>query len=138
MDYCKIGGRLIMNNLRTPLSRAKGLGSAKTGTEHFMIQGVLALALVPLVIWLCLSIALLPDANYSSIVLWLDSPLNAVLMVVTLIAGFYHGALGLQTIIEDYVSNHSKRTFAIIISKLIMFFFAVLGIFSVLKISISG
>ena len=127
-----------MSNLRTPLSNAKGLGSAKTGTEHFMTQGVLALALVPLVIWLCLSIAFLPDANYASIVSWLDSPLNAVLLVVTLIAGFYHGALGLQTIIEDYVSSHGKRTLAIIISKLIMFFFAALGIFSVLKISISG
>ncbi|MCF6188922.1 MAG: succinate dehydrogenase, hydrophobic membrane anchor protein [Cocleimonas sp.] len=127
-----------MNNLRTPLSRAKGLGSAKAGTEHYMMQGVLALALVPLVIWLCLSLAFLPNANYTSIVSWLNSPLNAVLLVVTLMAGFYHGALGLQTIIEDYISNHEKRTFAIIIAKLLMFFFAVLGVFSVLKISISG
>jgi len=127
-----------MNNLRTPLSNAKGLGSAKTGTEHFMMQGILALALVPLIIWFCVSIALLPDAKYSTIVLWLNSPLNAVLMVVTLLSGFYHGALGLQTIIEDYVSSHGKQTFAIIIVKLTMFFFAVLGIFSVLKISISG
>ena len=127
-----------MNNLRTPLSKAKGLGSAKTGTDHFILQGLLALALIPLVIWLCLSLAFLPDASYSSIVSWLNSPFNAVLMIITLFSGFYHGALGLQTIIEDYVSNHNTRTFAIIIIKLLMFFFATLGIYSVLKVSISG
>ena len=127
-----------MNNLRTPLSKVKGLGSAKTGTEHFMMQRVSALALIPLVIWLCLSLALLPNANYSSIVLWLSSPFNSVLLVVTLIAGFYHGALGMQTIFEDYVSSHGKRTIAIIISNLLLFFFAALGVYSVLKISISA
>jgi succinate dehydrogenase / fumarate reductase membrane anchor subunit len=127
-----------MNNLRTPLSKVKGLGSARSGTEHFMMQRVSALALVPLVIWFCLSLALLPNANYASIVTWLSSPFNAVLMVVTLIAGFYHGALGMQTIFEDYVSNHGKRTIAIIISNLLLFFFAALAVYSVLKISISA
>ena len=127
-----------MSYLRTPLSKAKGLGSAKSGTEHFMIQGITALALIPLVIWFCISLAFLPDANYTTVVAWLSSPFNAVLMILTLISGFYHGALGMQTIFEDYVSNHDKRTFAIIITKLVLFFFGALGVFSVLKISISG
>ncbi len=127
-----------MNNLRTPLSKVKGLGSAKSGTEHFMMQRVSALALIPLAIWFCLSLALLPNANYASIITWLSSPFNAVLLIVTLIAGFYHGALGIQTILEDYISSHGKRTIAIIISNLLLFFFAALGIYSVLKISISG
>ncbi len=127
-----------MNNLRTPLSKVKGLGSAKSGTEHFMMQRISALALIPLVIWFCLSLAFLPNANYVSIVIWLSSPFNAVLLVVTLIAGFYHGALGMQAIFEDYISSHGKRTITIIISNLLLFFFAVLGIFSILKISISA
>ncbi len=127
-----------MSNLRTPLSKAKGLGSAKTGTDHFIVQRITALALMPLVVWLCMSLAFLPDANYISVHLWLNSPFNAVLMIVTLIAGFYHGALGMQVIFEDYISSHSARIIAIIITNLLLFFFAVLGVFSVLKIAISG
>jgi len=127
-----------MSNLRTPLSKVKGLGSAKSGTEHFLMQRITALALIPLVIWFCMSLAFLPNANYETVHTWLGSPFNAVLMIVTLISGFYHGALGLQTIFEDYVSSHGKRTLAIIISNLLLFFFAALGVYSVLKISISA
>ena len=127
-----------MSNLRTPLSKVKGLGSAKTGTGHFIFQRITALALIPLVIWFCMSLAFLPDANYASVYSWLSSPFNAVLMIVTLIAGFYHGALGMQVIFEDYISSHNTRMIAIIITNLLLFFFGALGVFSVLKISISG
>jgi len=127
-----------MKTLRTPLSKVKGLGSAKSGTEHFLMQRVTALALIPLVIWFCMSIAFLPEANYSAIVSWLASPLNAVLMIVTLLSGFYHAALGIQLILEDYISSHGTRFIAIIVSNLLLFFFAALGIFSVLKIAISA
>ncbi len=127
-----------MDDLRTPLTKVKGLGSAKTGTEHFWMQRLTALALLPLVIWFCLSLAFLPNSNYATIVLWLSSPINAVLMVITLIAGFYHGALGMQVILEDYISGHGARLIAIVITNLLLFFFAALGVFSVLKISIAG
>lgn len=127
-----------MNSLRTPLSKVKGLGSAKGGTDHFLMQRITALALIPLVIWFCMSLAFLPNANYASIMSWLSSPLNAVLLIVTLLAGFYHAALGMQIIFEDYISSHSTLIIAIIITNLLLFFFAALGIFSVLKISILG
>lgn len=127
-----------MSNLRTPLSKVKGLGSAKTGTDHFLLQRITALALIPLVIWFCMSLAFLPDANYATVVAWLSSPFNAVLMIVTLIAGFYHAVLGMQVIFEDYISAHNTRIIVIIVTNLLLFFFGALGIFSVLKISISG
>ena len=127
-----------MSNLRTPLSKVKGLGSAKTGTDHFLFQRITALALIPLVIWFCMSLAFLPDANYATVVAWLSSPFNAVLMIVMLIAGFYHAVLGMQVIFEDYISAHNTRIIVIIVTNLLLFFFGALGIFSVLKISISG
>ena len=127
-----------MSNLRTPLSKVKGLGSAKTGTDHFLFQRITALALTPLVIWFCISLAFLPDANYATVLAWLNSPFNAVLMIVTLIAGFYHAALGMQVIFEDYIPTHNTRIIAIILTNLLLFFFGALGVFSVLKISISG
>ncbi|MCB1772375.1 MAG: succinate dehydrogenase, hydrophobic membrane anchor protein [Gammaproteobacteria bacterium] len=127
-----------MNDLRTPLAKVRGLGSAKDGTHHFWVQRVSALALTPLVIWFGLSVASLPNASYASVVQWLDSPFNVVMLVSTLIAGFYHGALGLQVIIEDYVSEEWVRIAAIIAVQLVSFFLAALGIVAALKISLGA
>jgi len=127
-----------MNDLRTPLAKVRGLGSAKDGTHHFWVQRVSALALTPLVLWFGLSVASLPNASYDSVVQWLDSPFNVVMLVSFLIAGFYHGALGLQVIIEDYIAKEGVRIASIIAVQLISFFFAALGIFAALKISLGA
>jgi len=127
-----------MNDLRTPLAKVRGLGSAKDGTHHFWVQRVSALALTPLVLWFGLSVASLPNASYDSVVQWLDSPFNVVMLVSFLIAGFYHGALGLQVIIEDYISKEGIRIASIIAVQLISFFFAALGVFAALKISLGA
>ncbi len=108
--------------------------SAKNGTGHFIWQRLSALVLIPLVLWFCLSIAFLPDASYATTINWLSSPFNAVLMTVVLIAGFYHGALGMQTIFEDYISSESIRHKAILISNVLLFLFAIVGIYSILKV----
>ena len=108
--------------------------SAKNGTGHFIWQRLSALLLIPLVIWFCLSIAFSPDASYPTAISWLSSPFNALLMIVIFISGFYHGALGVQTILEDYISSEPTRHKAILISNILLFIFAVIGVYSVLKI----
>lgn len=127
-----------MNDLRTPLAKVRGLGSAKDGTHHFWVQRVTALALTPLVLWFGLSVASLPDASYASVAQWLDSPFNVVMLISTLVAGFYHGALGMQVIIEDYVSEEWVRIAGIIAVQLGSFFLAALGVFAALKISLGA
>lgn len=127
-----------MNDLRTPLARVRGLGSAKDGTHHFWMQRVTALALAPLVLWFGLSIASLPNASFESVVLWLASPFNVVMLVSFLIAGFYHGSLGMQVIIEDYISEEWIRITGIIAVQLISFFLAALGVYAALKISLGA
>lgn len=127
-----------MHDLRTPLAKVRGLGSAKDGTHHFWAQRVSALALIPLVLWFGLSVASLPNASYESVVLWLDSPFNVVMLVSSLIAGFYHGALGIQVIIEDYVSEEWVRIAGIITVQLVSFFLAALGVFATLKVSLGA
>lgn len=112
--------------------------SAKNGTGHFIWQRLTALVLIPLVLWFCLSIAFLPDASYATAISWLSSPFNAVLMLVTLVSGFYHGALGLQTIFEDYISSESTRHKVILISNVLLFLFAAVGTYSVLKIAFTS
>lgn len=127
-----------MANLRTPLSIAKGRGSAGSGTDHFWHQRLSAIALVPLVFWFCFSIAALPTMDHATISAWLSAPFNAILMIAALIAIFFHASLGLQVVLEDYVSQHGIRTLAIIVVKLLCFLLAITGIFSVIKIALGS
>jgi len=127
-----------MSQLRTPLSQVKGHGSAKEGTSHFWLQRLTAIAMVPLVLWLCFSVASLPGMSQADIREWLSGTFTAVMMILLLMAGFYHAKLGLQMVIEDYIGNHGIRTAAVIASTLICAFFAVLGVFSVMRIAFAA
>ena len=127
-----------MNDLRTPLAKVRGLGTAKDGTHHFWMQRVTSVALLPLVLWFGLSIASLPNASYENVVLWLDSPFNVVMLASFLVAGFYHGTLGMQVIIEDYISEEWIRIAGIIAVQLISFFLAALGVYAALKIALGA
>ena len=98
-----------MKDLRSPLAKAKGLGASGDGSHHFWVQRMSALALIPLIIWVCFSIAFLPEASYSTVVTWLQSPFNGIVTLLLVVISLYHGQLGMQVIIEDYVSCHSKR-----------------------------
>ncbi len=125
----------MSTELRTPLKRAKGWGSAKSGTHHFWVQRLTGLALIPLTLWFCFGLASLPSMSYADFTAWLSTPYSAIMMILTLAAVFYHYALGLQVIIEDYVSDHAVRTAAIIATYFFSIIVAVTGIFSVLKIA---
>lgn len=127
-----------MKQLRTPLSQVKGHGSAKEGTHHFWMQRLTALALIPLLLWLCFSIAALPSMSQEEVRNFMSNPTAAVLLVLFLIASFYHTKLGLQVVIEDYVGNHSTRTVAIILMTFACILLAVIGVFAVLRAAIGG
>ncbi len=123
-----------MKDLRTPLSRARGLGSAKDGTHHFWHQRLTALLLIPLILWLGFSLAALP-VEHATLVAWIQQPIATVGLVLLVIVTFYHAKLGLQIVIEDYVSSHSRRMVILLISNLICLLFGAVGVVSVLKIS---
>jgi succinate dehydrogenase / fumarate reductase membrane anchor subunit len=95
-----------MSDLRSPLSKVKGLGSAKEGTTHFWRQRLTALLLIPLVLWIGFSLAALP-VDHATLVGWIQQPWVSVALVLLVIVTFYHAQLGLQIIIEDYISSHS-------------------------------
>ena len=125
----------MSNEMHTPLKRAKGWGSAKSGTHHFWVQRLTALALIPLSLWFCFGIASLPSLGYADFIAWMQTPYSAIMMIMTLAAVFYHYALGLQVIIEDYVSDHAIRTVAIVATYFFCIIVAITGIFSVLHIA---
>ena len=124
--------------MRSPLSRAIGLGSAKEGVEHWWAQRVTALALVPLTVWFVIAVIELAGADRSLFVEWVRHPLPAVFLVLLLIATFYHGALGLQVVIEDYVESEGMRLGLLIAVRLAAIVFAARGIFAVLKLSLGA
>ncbi len=126
-----------MNNLNTPLSKVKGLGSAKEGTMHFWHQRLTALVLIPLVLWFGFSIAAMP-VDHATLTGWVAHPAVAIALILLILASFYHSQLGLQIIIEDYVSTHSIRTVSIILTNFLCLLFAIIGIVAVLKITLGS
>jgi succinate dehydrogenase / fumarate reductase membrane anchor subunit len=131
-----------MNNekksLKGSLARAKGLGSAKDGTHHWWMQRVTASALVILVIWLVISLLSLGDAGRVEIAYWLSSPINALLLAGFFTASFYHAALGLQVVIEDYIHCEGQKIFLLLFVKFLCFAGFVLAIMSIFKLHFMG
>ncbi len=123
---------------RSAISKAKGLGSSKDGLHHWVVQRLTAIALIPLTLWFCFSVASMTSFDHAALVNWMSSMFNAGLMICTIIAGLYHGALGCQVIIEDYVSDHAVRMVGIITVKGLCFLFAVIGVLSVVKLAVGG
>ena len=97
---------------------------------------VTSIALVPLVLWFVAAVIGLAGAEHGVLVDWLSQPLPAVLLVLLLIATFYHSALGLQVVIEDYIDNEGMRLALGITVRLAHVLLAALGIFAVLRIAI--
>jgi succinate dehydrogenase / fumarate reductase, membrane anchor subunit len=121
--------------LRSPLGRALGLGSAKEGVGHWWAQRVSAIALVPLGLWFAASLISLAGADRAQFAAWLREPLPAILMILTLGAVFYHGALGVQVVVEDYAPSEGTKLAGIVVTKLLALALAIAGIFAVLKIA---
>src|ERR1700740_1273827 len=120
----------------SPLGRAVGLGSAKEGVEYWWLQRITAVALVPLSLWFVIAIIRLAGADFDSVRDWIGHPLPAILLVLLLIATFYHVSLGLQVVIEDYIHAELTKIGLVIIVRLACFALAVGGIFAVLSMAV--
>ncbi len=123
-----------MSKFRTPLKNARGLGSSKSGTEHFIHQRLTATALVALTIWfLCLVLSLV-GADYVTAVETVSKPWNAILLVGFLVAMFWHAQLGLQVVLEDYIHNSLMALALQTTVKFIAVLGAIVSIFAVARI----
>jgi succinate dehydrogenase / fumarate reductase membrane anchor subunit len=99
--------------LRSPLGRARGLGSARAGSKHWWAQRVTAIALVPLTLWFIWSILHLTGASQADVADWLSSPIRLALLLALIAATFHHLQLGLQVVVEDYVPQEGVKLAAI-------------------------
>ena len=90
-------------DLRAPLARVRGLGSAKDGTHHFWVQRLTAVVLMLLTPWFAWLVLRLLPADYMTVRLTLAQPLNATLLLAYVLAMFWHAKLGLLVVVEDYI-----------------------------------
>jgi succinate dehydrogenase / fumarate reductase, membrane anchor subunit len=125
-----------VNIMRSPLGRARGLGSARAGAAHWWAQRLTAIALVPLTLWFLCAMVRMIGASRDDIVFWMAGPLPIVLMIVLVIATFHHLQLGLQVVIEDYVTNDALRIGSILLVKAVAVLLALACVVSVLKLGL--
>lgn len=123
-----------MMQYRTPLSRVRGLGSAQSGTHHWWMQRVTAVALIPLSFFAINLLDLMLHASYQQTTAWLSSSLNSTLIIAWLVCVFYHAAIGLQVVIEDYVAHDGVKIIAIWTVNLIFFLLALASVVAVLRV----
>jgi succinate dehydrogenase / fumarate reductase membrane anchor subunit len=126
-----------MSDFRSPLSRARGLGSAKEGVHHWWMQRVTAIALIPLVVWFAISLVMLTGADFAVVRAWIGSPLVMVLLTLTIVVGLYHGQLGLQVVWEDYTSG-ATRVVMIVLTKFIAVLFGLGAVLAIMRIGFGG
>lgn len=121
--------------LRTPLKKALGLGSAKYGTHHFLVQRITAVALFFLVIYVVGLLVSLVGADYATARATVAHPCHAVLLSAFVVSMFWHAQLGLQVVIEDYV--HAPGL-ALVVQTLVRFvcvLAALAGLFAIVRIA---
>ena len=121
--------------IRTPLARARGLGSAKEGATHFWRQRVTGVANVFLVILLTGVLVKLAGADYATVRATLKNPLVALLLLLFVVSGVIHMRLGMQTVIEDYVHSEGRKLACLMLNTFFAIFVALASVWAVLKLS---
>jgi len=125
-------------SMRSPLGRVRGLGSAREGVDHWWAQRMTSLALIPLALWFVASLVTLTGADHATAREWIAAPVPAALLVLLIVAAFYHGALGFQVIIEDYVHHEGAKVAALIAVNGLSLLLGLAGVLSVLMVLFGG
>lgn len=128
----------MSRDLRNPLQRARGLGSAKDGVGHWWSQRLTAIALVVLVLWFVVLVLGLLGHDYQAVRASIARPWNALLMIAFIIAAFWHSVLGLQVVIEDYVHTRWLEVTSMIVIKLLAVAGVLAGTLAVLRIALGS
>jgi succinate dehydrogenase / fumarate reductase, membrane anchor subunit len=123
---------------RTPLKKARGLGSAQHGVGHWWAQRVTAVALVILSLWLVSLVLRVLHGDYATAHGLVAKPWNAVLLIAFVVASFWHAVLGLQVIVEDYVHVRWKEIALLMAIKFIAVLGALASVLAVLRIALGA
>jgi succinate dehydrogenase / fumarate reductase membrane anchor subunit len=127
-----------MKSLRSPLGAVSGLGSAKGGAHHWWMQRLTSIALVPLTVWLTVSILSLPSLDHVTVVSWMAQSWTSLLLILLVLVATYHSQLGARVVVEDYVHHSGMRTLTLVTLTFAHTLLAVAGVFAILKVAFGG
>jgi succinate dehydrogenase / fumarate reductase membrane anchor subunit len=122
---------------RSQLGRARGVGAGHSGVEHWRIERITSIALVPLTLWFIYAMLHLVGAPQPNVAAWAGNPINATLLLVLIAITFHHMHLGLQVVCEDYVSNKWQMTLMILGAKAASLVLGLLASIAVLKMALA-
>jgi succinate dehydrogenase / fumarate reductase membrane anchor subunit len=126
-----------LKDLRNPLKRARGLGSAQSGVGHWWTQRITAAALVLLGLWFVATVLGLLHADYATARATVARPWNAVLLIAFVITMFWHASLGLQVVVEDYVHTRWKEVVSLVLIKFLAVLGALASVLAVLRVALT-
>lgn len=124
--------------MRSAIGRARGLGSAKEGVEHWKMQRLTAVANVILVLWFIIQATSMAGSTYTDWQNWFASPYHATFMALLIISSFYHAKLGIQVVIEDYVHSEGLKIASLLALNLVAIGLAVACLVATIMISLGG
>jgi succinate dehydrogenase membrane anchor subunit len=122
-------------SLRAPLGRVLGLGAARDGVAHWWTQRLSAVALVPLTLWLLVSLLRVGALDFEAARDWLAQPLHAVGALLLVIVLGVHSRLGVQVVVEDYVHRPGAKLITLVLSDFAHFLLGVAGIYAILRVT---
>lgn len=122
----------------TPIGRVRGLGSAHHGAHHWLVQRFTAIGNLVLMLFLVISLALLPNYDYATVSDWVSQTVPATALALLIISVFWHARLGLQVLIEDYVHEAGTKFGVLALLNIATFGGAAFGLFSIARIALAG
>lgn len=122
----------------TGIGRVRGLGSAKHGPHHWLLQRMTAVGNLLLVLWFVFSLAALPGYDHATVTAWLASPIVAVPMMLLVVSVFWHFRIGMQVMMEDYVHDDALKLLSLVLLNIWAIGGAALALFSIAKIAFTG
>jgi succinate dehydrogenase / fumarate reductase, membrane anchor subunit len=126
------------SSMRTPIGKVRGLGSAKSGTDHFWKTRLTAIANIPLGVAFVAILFMLANKDYAGALALVGSPFVAILLMLFLISGMIHMRLGMQVIIEDYVHSEGTKVLLLMLNTFFAIAMGLSAIFAIIKISLQG
>jgi len=122
----------------TPIGKARGLGSAHGGAEHWKLQRFTALGNLMLGAWFVASVLMMPSLSYTNLTDWLGGLFPATAMILLIVTTIWHARLGLQVLVEDYVHEEGNKFAAIAVLNFLAAGGAVFGILCVLRVVVAA
>jgi succinate dehydrogenase / fumarate reductase membrane anchor subunit len=127
-----------MTDMRTPLGKVRGYGSAKEGTGDFWRTRITSVALIPLAIYFIILVISLNGAGYQDVHAALSYPLNAVVLALFLLISLVHMRLGMQEIIQDYIHGDGLKVSLLMLSTFFCVIVGIASLFALLKLAFGG